>query len=88
MTPCAGWRPTCCRRPTTSRSSTLPAVLGELRRIGPHPGQAGFYDANGDGTITFHDACKIQRKGGHIQEPRDMLEVLAPKSFKEMTPQP
>ncbi len=38
------------------------------------------------GTITFHDACKIQRKGGHIQEPRQVLKVLAPDSFKEMTP--
>jgi len=39
-----------------------------------------------NGTITFHDACKIQRLGGHIQEPRDVLKVLAPDSFKEMTP--
>ncbi|MEW6242447.1 MAG: (Fe-S)-binding protein, partial [Chloroflexota bacterium] len=35
---------------------------------------------------TFHDACKIQRKGGHVQEPRDILKVLAPDAFKEMTP--
>ena len=40
---------------------------------------------NGE-TITFHDACKIQRKGGHIQEPRQVLEVLAPESFVEMSP--
>jgi Fe-S oxidoreductase len=39
-----------------------------------------------NGTITFHDACKIQRKGGHIQEPRLILKALAPDSFKEMTP--
>lgn len=38
------------------------------------------------GTITFHDACKIQRKGGHIQEPRTVLNILAPDAFKEMTP--
>lgn len=39
-----------------------------------------------NGTITFHDACKIQRKGGHIQEPRTVLNILAPDAFKEMTP--
>lgn len=39
-----------------------------------------------NGTITFHDACKIQRRGGHIQEPREVLKILAPHSFKEMTP--
>jgi len=41
---------------------------------------------NNDGKITFHDACKIQRKGGHIQEPRTILKILAPDSFVEMTP--
>jgi Fe-S oxidoreductase len=38
------------------------------------------------GTITFHDACKIQRLGGHIKEPRTILKILAPDSFKELTP--
>ncbi|RFT16602.1 MAG: Fe-S oxidoreductase [Candidatus Saccharicenans subterraneus] len=37
-------------------------------------------------TITFHDSCKIQRRGGIIKQPRELLRVLAPKSFKEMTP--
>ena len=36
--------------------------------------------------ITFHDACKIQRRGGHIKEPRQILNILAPHAFKEMTP--
>jgi Fe-S oxidoreductase len=45
--------------------------------------KAGTYD---NGTLTFRDACKIQRRGGHIQEPRDILHILAPNSFKEMTP--
>jgi len=39
-----------------------------------------------EGTITFHDACKIQRTGGHIKEPRMVMDILAPDSFKEMTP--
>jgi Fe-S oxidoreductase len=38
------------------------------------------------GIITFHDACKIQRRGGHIQEPRNVLGVLAPNAFREMSP--
>jgi Fe-S oxidoreductase len=62
----------------------ITGVLGELVSSGRIKLKAGAFD--GDGTITFHDACKIQRKGGHIQEPRDILKILAPESFKEMTP--
>jgi Fe-S oxidoreductase len=62
----------------------ITGVLGELVSSGRIKVKPGFFD--GDGVITFHDACKIQRKGGHIQEPRDILNILAPKSFKEMTP--
>ena len=62
----------------------ITGVLGELVNSGRIKVKPGFFD--GDGTITFHDACKIQRKGGHIQEPRDILKVLAPESFREMTP--
>lgn len=43
-------------------------------------------NAFNEGTITFHDACKIQRNGGHIDEPRMVMKILAPDSFKEMTP--
>ncbi len=39
-----------------------------------------------DGVVTFHDACKIQRRGGHIQEPRTVLNILAGDSFHEMSP--
>jgi Fe-S oxidoreductase len=38
------------------------------------------------GTVTFHDACKIQRRGGHINEPREVLHIIAPENFKEMSP--
>ncbi|MHC1783748.1 MAG: (Fe-S)-binding protein [Anaerolineaceae bacterium] len=62
----------------------ITGVLGELVESGKIKLKPGFFD--GKGTITFHDACKIQRKGGHIQEPRDILKILAPESFKEMTP--
>ncbi len=62
----------------------ITGVLGELVGSGAIKLKPGAFD--NDGTITFHDACKIQRKGGHIQEPRDILKILAPNSFKEMTP--
>jgi Fe-S oxidoreductase len=60
------------------------AVIDEFVKSGRIKLKAGAYD-NG-GTITFHDACKIQRRGGHIQEPRDILKILAPNAFKEVTP--
>jgi len=59
------------------------ALLGEFQRSGRIKLKSG---AMNNGTVTFHDACKIQRKGGHIQEPRAILKVLAPDSFKEMSP--
>jgi Fe-S oxidoreductase len=62
----------------------ITGVLGELIGAGRIKLKPGFFDQ--DGAITFHDACKIQRKGGHLQEPRDILAVLAPQSFKELTP--
>jgi len=43
----------------------------------------GAYDG---ATVTFHDSCKIQRRGGHIKEPREILDWLAPRAFKEMSP--
>ncbi len=44
----------------------------------------GAFD--GDGGIGFHDACKIQRRGGHIEEPRRLLNIMAPDSFRELIP--
>ncbi len=38
------------------------------------------------GTITFHDSCKIQRRGGIIKQPRELLQTLAGEKFREMTP--
>jgi Fe-S oxidoreductase len=59
------------------------AVIDELLKSGRIKVKAGAWD--GQGTLTFHDACKIQRRGGHIQEPRDILKLLAPNDFKELT---
>jgi Fe-S oxidoreductase len=39
-----------------------------------------------EGRITFHDACKIQRNGGHIEEPRKVMQIVAPDAFHEMIP--
>jgi Fe-S oxidoreductase len=64
----------------------ITGVLGELVGSGRINVKPGFFDENDSGTITFHDACKIQRRGGFIKEPREVLNILAPKSFKEMTP--
>lgn len=58
-------------------------LTGDYVRSGRIKLKKGAY---GDGTITFHDACKIQRRGGHIREPREILDILAPGAFKEMSP--
>lgn len=58
-------------------------VLYEFWKAGRIKLKRGAYD---DGTITFHDSCKIQRRGGHIKEPREILKWLAPRAFKEMSP--
>lgn len=58
-------------------------LIGEYVRTGKIKLKAGAFD---NGVLTFHDACKIQRRGGHIKEPREILNILAPNSFKEMSP--
>ncbi len=59
-------------------------LIGEYVHAGRIKLKEGALD--NDGTITFHDACKIQRRGGHIKEPREILNILAPHAFKEMSP--
>jgi Fe-S oxidoreductase len=59
-------------------------MTAEFIRAGRITLKRGAFD--GEGVLTFHDACKIQRRGSHIQEPRDILTILAPKAFREMTP--
>jgi Fe-S oxidoreductase len=60
------------------------AVMADFVKAGRIKLKPGAND--GDGIITFHDACKIQRRGGHIEEPRELLRILAPNAFREMTP--
>ena len=62
----------------------IAGLLGEYLDDGKIKLKEGAFDGNGK--ITFHDACKIQRRGGHIDEPRQLLKVMAPESFTEMTP--
>jgi Fe-S oxidoreductase len=59
------------------------AIMDEYLRSGRIRVKEGAYN---DTPLTFHDACKIQRRGGHIEEPRRILARLAPKSFREMSP--
>jgi Fe-S oxidoreductase len=59
-------------------------LIGEYLRNGKIKLKEG--SLNDGGTITFHDACKIQRRGGFIKEPREVLNLLAPAAFKEMSP--
>ena len=61
----------------------IAGVLGDYVRTGRIKLKKGAFD---EGTVTFHDACKIQRRGSHIKEPREILKILAPNSFKEMSP--
>lgn len=58
-------------------------LIGDFVRSGKIRLKEGAYN---DGPLTFHDACKIQRRGGHIKEPREILNILAPDSFREMSP--
>jgi Fe-S oxidoreductase len=55
----------------------------DLWRTGRIKLKAGAYDG---AALTFHDSCKVQRRGGHIREPREILKWLAPQAFKEMSP--
>ncbi len=57
--------------------------IHELWKTGRIKLKEGAFEAE---TITFHDSCKIQRRGGIIRQPREILKVLAPTKFKEMTP--
>jgi Fe-S oxidoreductase len=62
----------------------IAGMLGDYVRSGRITLKPGALEGNGG--ITFHDACKIQRRGGHIEEPREILKIIAPTSFTEMTP--
>jgi len=69
--------------PSGVQITHIAAMMGEFLHAGRIKLKRGSFD---DGTITFHDACKIQRRGGIINEPREILGILAPNSFREMIP--
>ncbi|HEC21861.1 MAG TPA: (Fe-S)-binding protein [Chloroflexi bacterium] len=58
-------------------------VIGELVESGRIKLKAGAFE---NGKVTFHDACKIQRRGGDFEQPREVLKILAGDRFVEMTP--
>ncbi len=58
-------------------------VIGELIASGKIRVKPGVLNEK----VTFHDACKIQRRGGNFDQPREVLKQLAGKdNFVEMTP--
>jgi Fe-S oxidoreductase len=57
-------------------------VIGELIDSGKIKVRPGVIDDK----ITFHDACKIQRRGGNFDQPRDLLKTMAGNNFIEMLP--
>jgi Fe-S oxidoreductase len=58
-------------------------LIHQLWKSGRIKIKEGAFDSE---TITFHDSCKIQRLGGLIKQPREVLRALAPNNFREMTP--
>ncbi|MBC8331668.1 MAG: (Fe-S)-binding protein [Anaerolineae bacterium] len=69
--------------PDSLEITHITGLLGEYVSSGRIKLKGGAFN---EGKITFHDACKIQRKGGHINEPRQILNILSPDAFVEMTP--
>jgi Fe-S oxidoreductase len=57
-------------------------VIGDLMASGKIKVKPGVVDES----ITFHDACKIQRRGGNFDQPREALRQMAGSNFIEMTP--
>ncbi|MEI6309783.1 MAG: (Fe-S)-binding protein [bacterium] len=41
-------------------------------------------DAYKGGLITYHDPCKIVRRGGMVEEPRILMKAVAGEQFREM----
>ncbi|MCK7483851.1 MAG: (Fe-S)-binding protein [Candidatus Moduliflexus flocculans] len=54
-------------------------AIYDLWKAGRIKLKPGAYDG---ATVTFHDSCKIQRRGGHIKEPREILNWLAPRGVQ------
>lgn len=57
-------------------------VIGELIDSGKIKVKPGVITDK----VTFHDACKIQRRGGNFDQPRDLLKTMAGDNFIEMNP--
>lgn len=57
-------------------------VMAQFFREGRIQLEKGYWE-NGH-NFTFHDSCRIQRTGGIMDEPRDLIHHLVPNSFEEM----
>jgi heterodisulfide reductase subunit D len=47
-------------------------------------GKLKFNEPRKPGTVTFHDPCDLGRKGGHYEEPREVLDRVPGFDFVEM----
>jgi heterodisulfide reductase subunit D len=47
-------------------------------------GDLAFSEPRKPGTVTFHDPCDLGRKGGHYEEPREVLKRVPGFDFVEM----
>ncbi|MCA9944336.1 MAG: (Fe-S)-binding protein [Ardenticatenaceae bacterium] len=57
-------------------------VMAQFFREGRIKLEKGYWD-NGR-TFTFHDSCRIQRTGGIMDEPREVIHHLIPTKYKEL----
>ena len=65
-------------RPYSFAAKHIVEVLDELREQGLLPTE-GMEDAK----LTFHDPCQLVRRGGVVQQPRNLLKLVA-SNFVEM----
>jgi len=72
---------------------SYPAVVGELpfeiihiseflARELPNAGVA--FNASGNGSVTYHDPCRLGRRAGIYEEPRSLLGLVPDSDLKEM----
>ena len=46
--------------------------------------ELAFKGANGNGAVTFHDPCRLGRRSGIYEEPRELIKLIPDTELKEM----
>ncbi len=49
-----------------------------------HDGKLRYAETKKPGTVTYHDPCDLGRKGGHFDEPREIVKSVPGFTFVEM----